>query len=149
MMVYLPRPKAFILAGLSCLMLMLVIIDIARAGDIVTPARGSETRREILDAVRPVVEAQLHKPIQFVVNRMAVSKGWAFVALMPQRPGGKAIDISRTRLADEEFLDGVSTYALLKWDYGRWNLITSVIGPTDVAWAAWPKYFGAPKGIFF
>jgi hypothetical protein len=112
-----------------------------------TPAPGSAERRAILQAVRPAVETQLGAPIEFAVKRMDLLEGWAFVALEPQRPGGGEIDVSQTRLADDVFLDGLTTYALLLNAYGRWNVIEWVIGPGDVAWADWSVVYGAPPEI--
>jgi len=116
-----------------------------------TPERGSAERADILDAVRPAAEAVLHPPVEFVVAKMNVAQGWAFVRLEPQRPGGGRIDPAETRLAEDAAngaLDGLTTYALLWYRYGHWNLIAWVIGPTDVAWDPWPVWYGAPEAIF-
>jgi len=116
-----------------------------------TPERGSSERADILDAVRPAAEAMLHPPVEFVVEKMKVAAGWAFVQLEPQRPGGGRIDPAQTRLAEDAAagaLDGLTTYALLWYRNGRWNLIAWVIGPTDVAWDPWPVWYGAPDAIF-
>ena len=40
--------------------------------------------KEILNAIRPTLEAQLYKPVQFVVSTMRVGKGWAFVDPNPE-----------------------------------------------------------------
>lgn len=113
-----------------------------------TPARGTPERAAILGGLRPVIEAQLNPPVEFVVRTMNVSKGWAFVAVDPQRPGGGKIAFSSTRITDSSFYDGLTTYALLKFQSGRWHVIDKVIGPTDVAWEGWAKAYGAPGIIF-
>ncbi len=132
---------AFLITGLSA----------ASAQQVLTPQRGSAARAEILDAIRPAAEAVLHPPVEFVVKKMNVAGDWAFVALEAQRPGGRAIDPATTRLAEtakEGMLDGFTTYGLLWFRTGRWNLIAWVIGPTDVAWDPWPEAYGAPRAIF-
>lgn len=126
-------------------------VDEAGAQAIHTPEKGSAERADILDAVRPAAEAVLHPSVEFVVEKMNVAQGWAFVQLEPQRPGGGRIDPAETRLAEDAAngaLDGLTTYALLWYRNARWNLIAWVIGPTDVAWDPWPVWYGAPEGIF-
>ncbi len=140
------------LIGLTLIaMALLLPLQHGFAQQVHTPARGTSERAAILDAVRPSLEAVLRPPVQFVVETMNVSQGWAFVTLNPQRPEGKQIDPLKTGLAEdweEGFYDGLTTYALLWSRNGRWNLITSVIGPTDVAWEDWSFRYGAPRGIF-
>ena len=45
---------------------------------------------------------------------------------------------------------GVSrVYAgLLRAHDGHWRVVQQAIGPTDVAWEAWPTQFGAPAALF-
>ncbi|WP_208978053.1 hypothetical protein [Labrenzia sp. 011] len=121
---------------------------VARAQGVHEPARGTAERSELLNAVRPMVEARLGPPVEFVVNWMRSGHGWAFVQLSPQRPGGGAIDIARTTFAnDAEYMGGLVTYALLRHQYGRWNLVDFVIGPTDVFWQGDPLYAQLPPGL--
>jgi hypothetical protein len=121
------------------------------AQQVFSPPRGSPERAAILDAVRPAAEVVLHPPVEFVVTKMNVVDGWAFVALNPQRPGGGAIDPRQTRLArnyEAGVVDGLTTYALLLFRNGRWHLIDWAIGPTDLFWDSWPDRFGVPRAIF-
>ena len=88
-------------------------------------------------------------PVEFLVSSMRVSDGWAFCILEPQRPGGGAIDPAQTAYAGEAaFMDGLTVYALARHAHGRWHLIDSVTGPTDVAFEPWPRFYGAPAAIF-
>ncbi|WP_199773070.1 hypothetical protein [Ensifer adhaerens] len=50
------------------------------------PARGSVERAAILDAIRPVVEAEMRGPVEFVVTTMRVAPNWAFMQVEPKRP---------------------------------------------------------------
>lgn len=118
------------------------------AQNIKTPTRGSAERTAILDAMRPNVEAAMRGPVVFVISTMNVADGWAFVTAQPQRPDGSAIDPYQTGYAqDIEFMDGLSTIALLRYDNARWNLIDLHTGPTDVSYSIWPELFGVPAPI--
>ena len=79
---------------------------------------------------------------------MRSGSGWAFVNGNPQRPGGVKIDPFRTTFASQaEYMDGLSTYALLRFQYDRWNLVDFVVGPTDVFWQGDPLYAQLPFGL--
>lgn len=113
------------------------------------PERGSAERADILNSIRPAIEAQLGGDVEFVIEDLRVSDGWAFVIADPQRPGGQKIDIYDTSFAqDAEFMDGLRVYALSREKNGRWYHIDNVIGPTDVAFEPWPQFYGAPREIF-
>ncbi|GGB37611.1 hypothetical protein GCM10011316_07180 [Roseibium aquae] len=112
------------------------------------PARGSKERQDILNAIRPLVEARLNPPVEFVVNYMQTAEGWAFVHVSPQRPGGGIIDLRGTTYAGSaDYMDGAETYALLRFQYDRWNIIDYAIGPTDVFWYGDPLYDRQPPGV--
>ena len=111
------------------------------------PRRGSAEREAILDALRPAVEGKLRSPVEFVVSRMRVHDGWAFVEVEPQRPRGRPIDSAALGF-DTEMMNGLTTWALLKHQSGGWTLVTWVLGPTDVAWEGWWDTYGAPRDIF-
>ncbi|ADL00899.1 hypothetical protein [Brevundimonas subvibrioides] len=113
---------------------------------------GDPLRRPILDALRPSIQRDLGgQPVQFVVDRLRVQGDWAFYAGSIQQPGGRPIDFGRTRYAsalENGVFDGPGTYALLRRSGGTWRVVTFVIGPTDVAWLAWPDEFNAPAALF-
>jgi len=113
-----------------------------------SPPQGSPLRREILEAVRPYVEAKLNAPIEFRVLDLKVSGDWAFTKLMPQRPGGAAIDIGTTPMGklDQDFVDGVHTEAVLRRVGGIWRIQEAGIGTTDVWYAEWCDRL--PKALF-
>ena len=76
--------------------------------------------------------------------------GWAFASVRPRTADGKPIDFLRTRYAERQrdgVLDGDGTYALLSRRGGAWKVVQFDVGPTDVAWAAWPEEFGAPAAV--
>lgn len=112
------------------------------------PARGSAERKAVLNTIRPLIEARLNPPVEFVVDWMKVAGGWAFVSLAPQRPGGGRIDLRQTMYREQiDYMDGAQTYALMKFQYDRWNIVDYAIGPTDVFWHGDPLYRTLPPGL--
>lgn len=84
-----------------------------------------------MDALRPSIEARLGPNVEFVVKDLRVYGGWAFVTANPRRKGGRQID-GRRYLGDWYDVGGLETTAVLKFQRGRWNLIQSAVGATDV-----------------
>ena len=103
---------------------------IAQVNAVAPPQVRSAQRVAILNAIRPAVELELGRNIEFVPSCVQVWKGWALVAAEPQRKGGRKID--RRILADWDNRDGLTVTALLRFRYGRWNLVGHAIGATDV-----------------
>ena len=95
------------------------------------PAAGSAQRRAILEALRPAIERRLGPNVEFVVTRIRVANGWAFVMANPQRRGGRPID-GRRYFENFEEMDGLTVTAILRFQRG-WILVDQAIGATD-AW---------------
>ncbi|MHA7777799.1 hypothetical protein [Roseibium sp. M-1] len=142
-------PRFQTVAGfLLCIFLLAPFSLSASAQSVHEPARGSGERQELLDAVRPLLEVRVGKPVEFVVDWMRSGNGWAFVQVSPQRPGGAAIDLANTTLAAQaDYMDGLISFVLLRYDYGRWNLVDFVVGPTDAFWHGDPLYVQLPQGL--
>ena len=123
--------------------LILILPSLSSAQDLFTPAKGSPERKEILDAIRPHVELQLGKPVEFVVDDLKVAGAFSFAQLSPQRPGGKAIDRDSTPYAREagvdamEFWDCCHTEAILEKVDDTWIVRDVVVGSTDVWYMEW------------
>lgn len=115
-------------------------------------AVGDPLRRQLLDALRPVIENDLDgQPVQFMVDRLRVDGDWAFFSGSVQRPDGGPIDFERTHYIDAiEFgvFDGPATFALLRLGDETWQVVTFAIGPSDVTYAGWSEEFGAPDKLF-
>ncbi|WP_072397063.1 hypothetical protein [Hyphomicrobium sp. CS1GBMeth3] len=114
-----------------------------------SPAKGTDLRKQLLDAARAVFERELGAPVEFVVTTLNVIDGWGNVK--PQRPGGAPIDWRRTKFADA-FKDGIfeaeiSLFLLQKTTDG-WQLVEYAIGPTDVAWLPWREQRTLPYELF-
>jgi hypothetical protein len=117
---------------------------------VATPPRGSPLRAAILDGVRPMVEAEVGKPVEFVVQQMRVLGEWAFVLLSPQRPGGGAIPYVYTRYqaaVDEGFFDN-QVSALLRDTPSGWLVYEYNLGATDVPWVDWGQSYPVPPEVF-
>lgn len=113
-------------------------------------AAGDPLRKILLDTLRPVAEQDLGQPVIFVVDSLRVQGRWAFATVHPRTPAGWAIDFRLTRHAtrmEEGMLGGDAIYALMRQTGARWVVRDYVIGPTDVAYAAWPDQFGAPAQL--
>lgn len=94
------------------------------------PTTGSQQRAAIMNAVRPAIEVELGPNVEFVINCIQVWNGWALLNAEPRRRGGRPID--PRVLPDWEYRDGLTTTALLRFRYGRWNVVGHQIGATDV-----------------
>nr|WP_321461688.1 hypothetical protein [uncultured Cohaesibacter sp.] len=131
----------------AALFIMLGLPSLASAQQVHTPPKGDPERSTILNAVRPIFDVRLGKPIEFVVGWLRVYGDWAFVGVSPQRPGGGQID-SYT-LAPElwEHRDNLFTVALLKHDYEQWNVVDYSIGPLDAYWLEHSLYKQFPKAF--
>lgn len=109
------------------------------------PARGSTERRALMDAIRPHAEWHLGAPVEFVVYDLRRAGDVAFASVLAQRPGGGAIDMSRTPDAlrggyDPEISDGATLQALYRRSGETWVAVHWALGATD-AWYAAPELF--------
>lgn len=107
-----------------------------------TPPPGSPLRRTLLNVLRPLIVADLGAPIEFVVDGMRVAGNRAFVQVNAQRPGGRPIDLTRTRLAhrvEVGAIDGTRIEAFMIRRNGRWSVEEHSVGSTDV-WYSDPRF---------
>lgn len=120
-----------------------------------TPARAAKRPdrpelKAILDALRAPVEKKLKPPVLFKIDHISTQEGWAFMTGVPQRPGGKKIDYTKTPYAEQvkagAFDDWI--FALLRKRSGRWQVVDYTIGATDVGWMGWERKYRAPRAIF-
>lgn len=120
------------------------------AAQLATPQRGSAERAAILDAVRPMVEAEVGRPVEFVVDQLRVLGEWAFVVLRPQRPGGGPIAYVYTRYqaaVDAGAFDD-EVVALLRQTPAGWLVYEYDLGATDVTWVDWGARYPVPPEVF-
>jgi hypothetical protein len=113
--------------------------------------KGDVLRKPLLDALRGAVEKDLGQPVQFVVSTLRVQGHWGFVIATPQTKAGQPIDYAATHYAEamaDGVFDGGTVFALLRSDGSQWSVKAFVVGPTDVAYLAWPEQHGAPVTLF-
>jgi hypothetical protein len=115
-----------------------------------TPPKGSPLRTELMDALRPTVQAEIGGPIEFTVVDLRVMGSWAYARVRPQRPGGGTIDWSRTKFREDMKLGYMSdlTLALLRRTGSGWRVVEHAIGPSDAAWDGWDKTHGVSRRLF-
>ncbi len=146
--------KRFALSPAAPALAVLMLVCAALAGSAyaqtVTPPHGSALRTAVLDAVRPMVEAEVGAPVEFVVGDMRVLGEWALVSLTPQRPGGGAIEYLYTRYqtAWENDMFGYTVSALLRRTPKGWLVYEYDLGATDVPWIGWRDYYPVPPEVF-
>ncbi|WP_421725332.1 hypothetical protein [Bauldia sp.] len=129
--------------------LMTMMVTGAAMAQVTTPPRGSPQRSAILDGVRPMVQAEVGAPVEFVVHQMRVVGDWAFVLLSPQRPGGAPIDYRYTRYGEAVaggFFDN-QVSALLRQSPSGWLVYEYDLGATDVPWVGWADYHPVPFDV--
>jgi hypothetical protein len=102
------------------------------------PARvieQSSQRAAILAALRPRATRDLGPPVEFVVSEFRQQGNIAFAFVTAQRPGGRAIDLTRTPVGKDggaEEMDGPTIQAFFKRVGGVWRVDLYAIGATDV-----------------
>ena len=101
------------------------------------PARGTPTRKALMDALRPHAMWMLGAPIEFVVDDLRQSGNLAFAAVTPQRPGGAAINQHDTpgfqrSEVEPDHVGGVAIQALLYKSGDTWVAVHWALGATDV-----------------
>jgi hypothetical protein len=115
-----------------------------------SPPQGSPERMVILNALRPMVIAEVGAPVEFVVNTIRVLGEWAFVEAHPQRPGGGPIFYIYTRyqpMVDAGAFDDTVT-ALLRLTPAGWLVYEYDLGATDVVWMEWQPRNLAPTEVY-
>lgn len=114
------------------------------------PEKGSAERTQILDALRLPVEKDLKQKIRFVTDNFNVRGNWAFVSGKPQTPAGGGPNYRNTRYWSAFVSDAFDNnfFALLKRNAGRWKVVTTALGCTDVCYTDWWSRYRAPKAIF-
>jgi hypothetical protein len=122
-----------------------------------TPKTGSAERKEIMDALRPVMENYLGVPVKFVIDELRVLRtadgSYCWVTFEPQNPKtNKIYTIEETAQKEnaDQFDSGMKTYAIMSWHKKDkcWYVQQYVTAPTDVAWGCWWKEYNFPKELF-
>jgi len=116
------------------------------------PPSPEAMSQELLDALTPVVSAEVGQPVALAASQVRVMNEWGYVVAQPTQPDGAAIDWSTTALAGraaEGVLDSNGqAHALLRNENGAWRVLEHAIGPTDVVWIGWSAEYGVPEALF-
>jgi hypothetical protein len=134
----------------SLLLSSLILVMATAFASSSEPPVGSSGRREVLEALRPSLEADLSAPIGFRVSRIEVVGDWAYVSCIPTR-GREPLDWSTTKFAEAHAKDMMSEMVLAllyREATGRWRVIEYALGPTDVAWEDWIPKYRLPRTLF-
>ena len=93
-------------------------------------------------------QKELGSSVQLKVDTVKAEGPWALVVANLKDADGKPFNYAQTSYA-EGAREGFVSHryaALLRDRNGTWELVTSVIGPTDPAWLAWTEH-GAPESL--
>lgn len=105
----------------------------------------TETEEAIVTVARLPVEDAFGAGVKLKVETLNVEGSWAFVLAKVS-----GVDLAKSSLAEAAKEGGVSNQyaALLTKRQKRWELVDSVIGPTDPAWLAWVETHEVPEKLF-
>jgi len=123
-------------------------VTVSSAQAVYTPERNSAERAAILNALRVPVERDLKQKIVFVVGRISVQKGWAFVSGEPQTATGTRPNLKGTAWEATPDLFDNNFFGLLRKQRGKWRVVTHALGCTDVCYLDWWQTHKAPRDIF-
>ena len=124
------------------------LVTVSSAQAVYTPEKNSAERTAILNALRVPVEKDLKQKIIFVVGRISVQKGWAFVSGEPQTATGTRPNLKGTAWEDTPDLFDDNFFGLLRKQRGKWRVVTHALGCTDVCYLDWWQMHKAPRDIF-
>ncbi|TDZ43108.1 hypothetical protein [Mycobacteroides franklinii] len=110
----------------------------------------SADRDHVVATVLPRLESELGKPVGLDVKTLNIADGWAMIDGKILDKNGQLVDYAGTKYAPEIAGPKSKRYdGLLKEIDGKWSIMESAIGPTDVRWVGWKvKYPEAPAQIF-
>jgi len=117
---------------------------------VTSPERSNPLRTQLLDALRPTIQAETGGPVSFAVGTINVMGEWAYVGATPVRRNGGPIDWRATKFKQAFEADMFSglVMALLRRDAKGWTVVDFVIGPTDVYWYNWVEKYKLPEALF-
>ena len=105
----------------------------------------------LVAAAQSAAAAELQRPLRLDVQTARASGAWGFVLGTLQAPDGGAFDYRGTvfeEAAREGYLSRLYAVLLRRSGSGVWQVVTSRVGPTDLAWADWAARHQAPAALF-
>ena len=135
--------------------IVLVAIASASSSGAQSPARrqaapDTQADKALVELAENAARQQLGRPLELDVRSLKRQDGWAFLYALMRGRDGKPLDLAGTRLegAANEGAASRVFCALLRARNGRWTIVDSCLGVTEVAWTDWDRKYGAPKGVF-
>jgi hypothetical protein len=118
-----------------------LLAQVAQADPWQEPARGSQLRSDLMDALRPHAEWALGAPVEFVIHELRWQGDKAFGMLTAQRPGGGPIDMLNSPMVtrgefDPELIDTPHIEAFWVKSGTTWVTLHWAVGATDL----WYQY---------
>lgn len=105
------------------------------------PRRGTQLRKDLMNAIRPLAEEFHGAPLIFVVDTLRVSGNVGFGALRPMRPGGNPELLEREYLArndvDLQSFSGLTIYVVYQSSGGIWRVLDWAAQSSDVWWVSY------------
>lgn len=107
-----------------------------------------QLEQALIALARGPAEKELGSPVQLDVGAVKADGPWALVVANLKGADGKPFNYANTSFAEGAREGFVShRYAVLFRERGgRWEIVTSIIGPTDPAWLSWTEH-GAPEAL--
>jgi hypothetical protein len=136
--------KQLILAGV----LMVAAAGGAMAQSWSEPGRGTQLRKDMMSAIRPIAEWRLGAPVQFVVKDLRVAGDVGYGRLYAQRPGGGKIDLNATpmsrRMGGDYFEEWEEPYIDVMYQKSGnvWVAVEYTLSSSEAWWAS-PEYCAA------
>ena len=107
-------------------------------------------KKAAIEALNMAVGKKLKTSTQLELASYQSSGNFAYLSARAKQADGKAIDYSKTDYAKDakaaSFAD--NTIGLLKFENGKWKLLTFSIGVSRPPVDAWVKTYKAPKALF-
>ena len=121
----------------------------AKTSQLIKPARGSKLRKDLVNALRVPVQKELKQRIIFRISDIRVIGDWAFIGGEPLTPKGRQPDYSKT-IHKDDVEDGIfdnNVFGLLKRKGDKWEVVSHLIGCTDVCYLGWVEEYKISKEL--
>jgi hypothetical protein len=129
--------------------LLLASLSFSAFAQVGTPAAGSAERKVIMDALRVPARRDLGFDVIFKVQTLRLAGDWAFARVIPILPGGKEIDYSKTKYAEqmEEGAFDAEAETLLRREGNGWRVLEWRFGATDTEIDLWLEKYRFPEAL--
>ncbi|MEM9781594.1 MAG: hypothetical protein AAF899_03865 [Pseudomonadota bacterium] len=112
------------------------------------PARGSQTRKDLMNAIRPLAEGFHGPPLLFVVDTLRVAGDVGYGVLLPMRPGGDPRRFEDAYIADNDVdmrtFSGTGINVVYARQGARWRVVDWSAVTNDVWWV---EYCGTHRAV--